>query len=94
MPPLYHCYGSNLRFPLSLVYRVVDIVLAEGTEAIFRFALALLRKSEDILLQLEFEDLLANLTGDLYDSYRVDSEDGQEGWRANDFVRDAYEIRM
>lgn len=81
-------------FPLSLVYRVTDIVLAEGTEAVFRFAIALLRKCEDQLLKLEFEELLAFLTGDLYECYRVESEEGEEQFRSNDFVRDAYETRM
>ncbi|KLT43741.1 RabGAP/TBC [Cutaneotrichosporon oleaginosum] len=84
----------SYRFPLSLVYRVTDIVLAEGTEAVFRFAIALLRKCEDQLLKLEFEELLAFLTGDLYECYRVESEDGEEQWRSNDFVRDAYETRI
>lgn len=82
----------SYRFPLSLVYRVMDIVLAEGIEAVFRFALALLQQSEDVLLGLEFEEILAHLTGDLYETYRV--EDNDEEWRANDFVRDAYEIRI
>jgi hypothetical protein len=84
----------SYRFPLSLVYRVTDIVLAEGTEAVFRFAIALLRKCEDQLLKLEFEELLAFLTGDLYECYRVESEEGEEQFRSNDFVRDAYETRI
>ncbi|BEI93481.1 uncharacterized protein CcaverHIS019_0511090 [Cutaneotrichosporon cavernicola] len=84
----------SYRFPLSLVYRVTDIVLAEGTEAVFRFAVALLRKCEDQLLKLEFEELLAFLTGDLYECYRIESEDGEEHWRSNDFVRDAYQTRI
>jgi hypothetical protein len=49
----------SYRFPLSLVYRVLDIVFAEGIEAIFRFSLALLKKSEDLLVTLEFEQILA-----------------------------------
>lgn len=95
------------RFPLSLVYRVLDIVFAEGIEAIFRFSLALLRKSEDKLVTLEFEHILAYLQAELFEVYRAEgsvsptepnhvdstvSED--EEWRANEFVRDAYEIRM
>lgn len=83
----------SYRFPLSLVYRVLDIVLAEGIEATFRFALALLQKCEDDLLLLEFEDILAYLQGDLYEAYRQHTDDEDE-WRANDFVRDAYSIRI
>nr|XP_018266772.1 uncharacterized protein I303_00748 [Kwoniella dejecticola CBS 10117]OBR88930.1 hypothetical protein I303_00748 [Kwoniella dejecticola CBS 10117] len=95
----------SYRFPLSLVYRVLDIVFAEGIEAIFRFSLALLKKSENRLLELEFEQILNFLQSDLFEVYRVPdpisgSENGsirgeeEEEWRANDFVRDAYEIRI
>lgn len=101
-PPPY-CSRIDLgRFPLALVYRVLDIVFAEGIEAMFRFSLALLRRSEDRLLDLEFEEILAFLQSDLFEIYRlVPSDDGEsvktdeeEEWRANEFVRDAYEIQM
>jgi hypothetical protein len=68
---------------LALVYRVLDIVFAEGVEAIFRFSLALLKKSEDTLVDM-----------DLFEMYRVGDSEGEEEWKANEFVRDAYEIRM
>lgn len=85
------------------MYRVLDIVLAEGIEAIFRFSLALLRKSEDEFLKLEFEDIIAYLQGDMFEVYRADpgegdaqegSREGEEEWRTNDFVRDAYEVHI
>lgn len=73
----------------------------------FRFSLALLRRSEDELLKLnEFEDILHYLSGDLFEVYRAkegehvtDETEGQptaaQGeWRTNDFVRDAYDSRM
>lgn len=93
------------RFPLSLVYRVLDIVFAEGIEAIFRFSLALLRKSEDVLVDLEFEQILSYLQADLFEVYRTkaveeasstgnEAEEQEEEWNANEFVRDAYDIRM
>ncbi|WWC66780.1 uncharacterized protein I206_100685 [Kwoniella pini CBS 10737] len=95
----------SYRFPLSLVYRVLDIVFAEGIEAIFRFSLALLKKSENQLLELEFEQILNFLQSDLFEVYRIseneiekpDAKTGggdEEEWKANDFVRDAYEIRI
>jgi hypothetical protein len=31
------------RFPLDLVYRIMDVILAEGAESVLRFALALVR---------------------------------------------------
>lgn len=118
-------------------------MFAEGIEAIFRFSLALLKKSEDKLVEMEFEQILSFLQSDLFEMYRVvpdvpkvpvsfteaagqseiegGNEEGgggqgngseaadsgehsssalqvggqaEEEWRANDFVRDAYEIRM
>ncbi|WVR03543.1 hypothetical protein IAU60_000535 [Kwoniella sp. DSM 27419] len=92
----------SYRFPLSLVYRVLDIVFAEGIEAIFRFSLALLQKSEDKLLELEFEQILKFFQSDLFEVYRTPLQEGKENpdphdeeqWSANDFVRDAYTIRI
>ena len=84
-----------------MVYRVLDIVFAEGIEAIFRFSLAILKQSEAKLVDLEFEQILNYLSSDLFEVYRIggakeatngEAEEGE--WRANDFVRDAYELRM
>lgn len=62
---------QGCRFPLSLVYRVLDIVFAEGIEAVFRFSLALLKKSEEKLVQLDFEQILHFLQADLFEVYRA-----------------------
>jgi len=64
------CYGSR-RFPLSLVYRIFDIVFAEGIEAIFRFSLALMRRNEEKLLALDFEGILKFLGNEVFDCYKV-----------------------
>lgn len=93
------------------MYRVLDIVFAEGLEAMFRFSLALLQRSEDKLLGMEFEQILNYLQSDLFEIYRLEAEPPSDGadrerdreeplasdegeWKANEFVRDAYEIRM
>lgn len=103
--------SQTIRFPLSLVYRVLDIVFAEGIEAVFRFSLALLKKSEEKLVQLDFEEILQFLQADLFQVYRASTENGdgdagagdgkkdghdveEEEWKANEFVRDAFKIRM
>lgn len=62
---------SSYRFPLEVVYRILDSVFAEGIEAMFRFALALLRKNEEKLITLEFEDCLNFLKLHLVDAYMV-----------------------
>ncbi|KAI8141180.1 rab-GTPase-TBC domain-containing protein [Fennellomyces sp. T-0311] len=51
-------------FPISLVQRIYDIVFAEGAaETIMRVAIAMLRRSQDKILQeTEFEDLLDHVT--------------------------------
>jgi hypothetical protein len=63
-------------FPLSLVYRIFDIVFAEGIEAIFRFSLALMRRNEDKLLALDFEGILKFLGNEVFDCYKVREETG------------------
>jgi hypothetical protein len=82
---------------------VLDIVFAEGIEAIFRFSLALLKKSEDELCALDFEAILQYLQSSLFERYKQDPADrdesdpdhlGEGEWKANEFVRDAYEVRM
>ena len=64
------------RFPLELVCSVFDLIFAEGVEAIFRFALALMRKNEQAILQLEFEQLLEFLKTGLFEHYKVSSQIG------------------
>ena len=48
-----------------------DLVFAEGVEAIFRFALALLKHSEAHILELEFEDLVEYLKNGIFEVYKV-----------------------
>ncbi|CAG8506277.1 15611_t:CDS:2 [Acaulospora colombiana] len=58
-------------YPLPLVFRIYDVVFAEGApETIMRVAIALLKNNEEKLLSFdEFEDLLEFLTSRLYESY-------------------------
>ncbi|KAI8866332.1 TBC-domain-containing protein [Ramicandelaber brevisporus] len=73
------------RFPLSLVARILDIVLAEGVESIFRFALALLRANQQAILEHTFDNLLAFVNHSIFDVYSHDP---------SQFVRDADEIHI
>lgn len=73
------------KFPLSLVERVFDIVVAEGYEAVLRFGFALIVKSADRILQLEFDDLLPFLKDSIFDCY-VETP--------NDLVRDASLVEL
>ena len=59
------------KFPMSMVVRIVDIVVAEGLEAILRFGVALMKKNAETVLELEFEKCLDFLQTGLFDVYKV-----------------------
>ncbi|KAK9341660.1 rab-GTPase-TBC domain-containing protein [Lipomyces starkeyi] len=61
------------KFPLPIVLRIFDIVVAEGLEAILRFGVALLRRNVDAIVNLEFDALVNFLKNGLFDVY-IDSE--------------------
>ncbi|MCO5599918.1 hypothetical protein L7F22_054025 [Adiantum nelumboides] len=76
------------RSPLSICFRILDSVFAEGIEAIFRFALALMKKNEDQLLQMSFDEAVPLLAGRIFDIYKKESlqdieEDGARTPDAN-----------
>lgn len=62
-------------FPISLVMRIYDIIFAEGAaETIMRIAIALLKRSQDQLLEMtEFEDILDLVTSKLHLAYSDDA---------------------
>lgn len=74
------------RSPLSICFRILDSVFAEGIEAIFRFALALMKKNEDQLLQMSFDEAVPLLAGRIFDIYRRDplQDSGEDGARTPD----------
>ncbi|BGP18694.1 hypothetical protein JCM10213_006915 [Rhodosporidiobolus nylandii] len=86
------------RFPLEVVSSVFDLVFAEGVEAVFRFAVALLKKNEHHLCQLEFEDLIEFLKNGLFEGYAPDPEELEKNpdalYKVNEFVRDALLVRI
>ena len=59
------------RFPLEIVFRIYDNVLASGVESIFGFSVVLLQKNEEALLRLKFDDILAFLKNRLFQDYIV-----------------------
>ncbi|ORZ09824.1 rab-GTPase-TBC domain-domain-containing protein [Absidia repens] len=60
------------KFPLELVFRIYDMMFAQGLEAVLKFALALLKRNETHLLQLDFEHLLDFLKTGLFEEYKDD----------------------
>lgn len=59
------------KFPLSLVYRIYDVVFAEGMTSILKFAIALLKKNERTIIGLDFDELLDFLKNGLFEEYKV-----------------------
>ena len=62
---------THSRFPLDVVFRIYDNVLASGVESIFGFSVVLLQKNEESLLRLKFDDILAFLKNRLFQDYIV-----------------------
>ena len=85
----------SYRFPLDVVYRILDAVFSEGIDAIFRFAIALLRKNEDTLLTLDFEHCLDFVKLYLTDVYCGTSKDSAlTAHQISELVRDAFQIKI
>ena len=83
----------SYRFPLEIVYRILDSIFAEGIDAMFRFAIAFLEKNEEKLLSLDFERCLDFLKINLIDAYRTES--GTEPmFRTGELVRDAFRVKI
>ncbi|KAF9437237.1 GTPase-activating protein [Entomortierella beljakovae] len=74
------------KFPLELVFRVVDIILVEGIESILRFAIALLKANHDKILSLDFEVLVEYLKDGLFEYYMNNN--------ASLFIQDAYNVKV
>lgn len=84
----------SYRFPLDVVYRILDAIFAEGIDAMLRFALALLIRNEEAILALDFEPCLQFLKENLIDVYSA-TEDGSSGAvRINELVNDAFQVKL
>ncbi|KAK9474311.1 rab-GTPase-TBC domain-containing protein [Dipodascopsis tothii] len=96
------------KFPLPMVLRIFDIVVAEGLEAILRFGIALMRRNADAIMQLDFDALLHFLKDRLFDVYLDGEQTVQHKagllsrtqsstepvYRVNEFVADAYSVKI
>ncbi|KAL0080778.1 rab-GTPase-TBC domain-containing protein, partial [Phycomyces blakesleeanus] len=73
------------KFPLEVVFRIYDTILADGLDILHRVALALITKNQAILLSMEFDCLLNHLKEDMLAVYEDD---------VNELVREAYSISL
>jgi len=67
----FDTYSWLSRFPLEMVFRIYDNCLANGIEAIFGYSVMLLKKNEDTLLSLKFDEILTFMNTKLFDCYTV-----------------------
>ena len=94
-------------FPLDVVFRIYDHVLANGIEAIFGFSIALLHKNEETLLKMKFDEILGFLNMKLFDIYKVclgvsqsrelicvKVGDAPPTYKVDEFIRDAVSLRI
>jgi len=98
----------SYRFPLPIVYRIFDHLLATGVEAIFGFSIVLLQSNEEQLLKLKFDSILDYLKSALFDAYldevaptpRLGNEEvppnaqSTAAYQADRFVQDALAVRI
>jgi len=89
----------SYRFPLEIVFRIYDSCLANGIEAIFGFSVMLLKKNEDALLALKFDEILSFLNNKLFDCYLIERSSGDSGqnlpkFRVDEFVNEAASLRI
>lgn len=89
------------KFPLQIVLRIFDIVIAEGSEAILKFGVALMKRNADTIMSLEFDDVLAFLKEKIFDYYNDTANNrsgedisGEEQYRVNELVADAFDIKI
>ncbi|KAF7973695.1 hypothetical protein HWV62_14364 [Athelia sp. TMB] len=87
-------------FPLDIAFRIYDNCLASGIEAIFGFSIVLLKKNEDELLKLKFDEILAFMKTRVFEKYKIERPEeeqlpGQkESYRVDEFVQDAVSLRI
>ena len=58
------------RFPIAMVYRIMDLLVFEGVNVLFQIGLALLKRSEMLILHMDFENLLDFLQNGIFDFYK------------------------
>ncbi|KAI0344866.1 RabGAP/TBC [Trametopsis cervina] len=88
----------SYKFPLEVVFRIYDNVLASGIEALFSFSVMLLAKNEETLLSLKFDQLLVFLNNKMLDVYQIGGLEETEGNSAvydiDQFVQDAVSMNI
>ncbi|KAF7732023.1 GTPase-activating protein [Apophysomyces ossiformis] len=87
-----HMYASQwfitilaYKFPLDMVFRIYDVVFADGIDILHRISLALMEKNQSTILSLDFDVLIHYLKNDILETYESDT---------TGLIRDAYKIQI
>ncbi|KAJ1920477.1 GTPase-activating protein [Mycoemilia scoparia] len=64
------------RLPIEMIVRLYDVIFAEGIDALLRFALVLLKRSQSHLIGQQFDDIVKFLNGPLLYEYYVNQDPG------------------
>lgn len=62
----------SYRFPLEIVFVIMDVLLVDGLDSIVIFSLSILSRSESVIMDMDFEPLLEFLKGDIIKPYIED----------------------
>uniref|UniRef100_A0A7M6DP46 Rab-GAP TBC domain-containing protein n=1 Tax=Clytia hemisphaerica TaxID=252671 RepID=A0A7M6DP46_9CNID len=89
-----HMYASQwfltlftAKFPLSLVFNIIDIIFCEDLDSIFQIAAALLKTARKDLLQLDFEGILKYFRINMPKYYMLEPH-------RKDLVKTIYDIKI
>ncbi|ANZ77078.1 BA75_04280T0 [Komagataella pastoris] len=85
------------KFPLEIVIRIYDVVIAEGLETILRFAVNFMIQNRSHILTLKFDELLTFLKDGLFDVYNVENKSSavtSNNYRLDDLVSDSLNLNI
>lgn len=85
------------KFPLEIVIRIYDVVIAEGLETILRFAVNFMIQNKSHILTLKFDELLTFLKDGLFDVYNVENKSSavtSNNYRLDDLVSDSLNLNI
>lgn len=84
------------KFPLEMVLRIYDMVIAEGIDTLLRFALNLMDKNAEYMMKLPFDQLVTFLNDKVFYYYLGKSTDDitTETYHLDDMVKDSMSVTI
>ncbi|KAI8987309.1 eukaryotic and archaeal DNA primase, large subunit-domain-containing protein [Mycotypha africana] len=79
---------------MEFLFRIMDLLLVEGTHILIQIALALVIRNQDKLLGMKFERLVSFLCHDIFSVYIHATEEGAVVVDVDQFVQDVYRVEL